>query len=982
MNQKESSSTSTDEAAAGTVVLSELMAERNKRFELAQVLANVGYWEYDRILQRMTWSKHMYAIYGQELSSEVALDNVFARVHEEDAGRVKSAFSKSLESMQSYQIEYRIIRPDGEVRYVAESARFWDSEAIGTVQDITEKKALQLQLIEEGQYYKSLFENNTDAVYSSNLEGLILSCNAALNGLFGYTEGELVHASFERLIDPEQISLSRRVIAEVIRTASPRSYELTARHKDGTAIDIFVTNIPVIIANELVGIYGIAKNVTEQKSMERHLLEAEAKYRSIVEQSIVGVFIVQNGIYIYANPHLERMLGDVSLMGRQVLDSIYPGDRDTVSTKMLGLTEGQFNRTMIHRAVKPDGSLIYCEVHYTRILHIDEDAIVGTVLDITERKETERETEYLAYHDYLTGLPNRRMFEERLDQQLRLASFYNKKLAVLLIDLDRFKAVNDILGHTIGDTLLKQFAVKLQESLENGWVAYRLSGDEFCIILPEVESHREAIFLSESIISRTKEDYLIAGFELNITLSMGISIFPEDGDSVDRLLLNADSALYHAKSQGRDQAQCYSSSLNIQSFKIFTMTNDLRKALEKQELFLQYMPRVDTQTREILGAEALIRWNHPDWGLVSPAEFIPIAEESGLIVPIGEWVLREACRQNKQWQEMGLPHITVSVNFSVQQLFQQNILQTIDGILAGSGLAPEYLEIEITESSFMTNEREVIQLLEELRKRKIKVSLDDFGTGYSSLYMLKRLALDTVKIDKAFVEEILTDPVNRSIIECILNLAKALKMNVVAEGVETEEQYEYLKKQQCDEIQGYYFSRPVAPEALGMLLRQKYMGNRSPRVKEILLFNNSREYFRVELTNPLVAGMTISMFKGREVDLGSTEVYLTNIGPDGLKFVMGYKLPVNDNILLKFETEILHQPTNLLGKISWTNELENGAVYEYGVQFQMEESERLELIRNLNNLEIQVREGTPAHTRIFLGDPVKSIKEQLKKVRL
>lgn len=259
MNQKESSSTSTDEAAAGTVVLSEFMAERNKRFELAQVLAYVGYWEYDRILQKITWSKHMYAIYGQALSSKVDLDNVFARVHEEDAGRVKLAFSNSLESMQSYQIEYRIIRPDGEVRYVAESARFWDNEAIGTVQDITEKTALQLQLIEEGQYYKSLFENNTDAVYSSNLEGMILSCNAAMNGLFGYTEGELVHTSFERLIDPEQVSLSRKVIAEVINTVSPRSYELTARHKDGMAIDIFVTNIPVMIANELVGIYGIAK---------------------------------------------------------------------------------------------------------------------------------------------------------------------------------------------------------------------------------------------------------------------------------------------------------------------------------------------------------------------------------------------------------------------------------------------------------------------------------------------------------------------------------------------------------------------------------------------------------------------------------------------------------------------------------------------------------------------------------------------------
>jgi len=339
------------------------------------------------------------------------------------------------------------------------------------------------------------------------------------------------------------------------------------------------------------------------------------------------------------------------------------------------------------------------------------------------------------------------------------------------------------------------------------------------------------MFFSDKIIQIIKEQFVIEGFELNITASVGISLSPEDGITVESLLKNADTALYFSKSQGRDQAQCYSPSLNVESFRLFSLSNDLRKALEKNELFLQYMPRVDAQTTQILGAEALVRWNHPDWGLVSPTEFIPIAEETGLIVPIGEWVLREACKQNKQWQDLGLPPITISVNFSVKQLLKQNILQSIDQIVEESGISPDRLEIEITESSFISNENEVTKLLVELKKRKIKVALDDFGTGYSSLYLLKRLALDTLKIDKSFIEEILTVPANKSILECILNLAKALQMNVVAEGVETAEQYAFLKEQKCNEIQGYYFSRPLHVEEFVQLLKNRYLLNQPSTTK-------------------------------------------------------------------------------------------------------------------------------------------------------
>ncbi len=842
--------------------LIKIMKRKDKSFELAEKIANVGYWEYDQLLDKVSWSKQMFVIYGIDIDLTANLEEIFNLIHPDDRKRVYETFSLSNEAKTPYEIEYRIVRPNGEVRYVVENTEYFSDVnewlgTIGSIHDITEHNNLRIRLIEEEQYYKSLFENNTDAVYSFDLQGNFLSCNAALEDMFGYSKEELLKGNYDHLIEPGSLQKNRDFFMATITTLSPQNYDTTCIRRNRGIIELNVTNLPIIINKELIGVYGIAKNITEKKALEQSLVD-------------------------------------------------------------------------------------------------------------------------LAYHDYLTDLPNRRMFEEQLNKQLRLAQSYNKKIALLLIDVDRFKSVNDTLGHSIGDALLKQLANKLQNCLGEDQIIYRLGGDEFCIVLLEVESHSEVMSLSDKIMQIIKEEFLIEGFELNITASVGISLSPEDGITVESLFKHADTALYFSKSQGRDQAQWYTPSLNVQSFKLFALSNDLRKALEKNELFLLYMPRVDAQTTQILGAEALIRWNHPDWGLVSPAEFIPIAEETGLIIPIGEWVLREACKQIKQWEDMELPPMIISVNFSVQQLLKQNILQTIDQIVEESGISPERLEVEITESSFISNEKEVTQLLADLKKRKIKVSLDDFGTGYSSLYLLKRLALDTLKIDKSFVDEILTDHVSKSILECILDLAKALGMNVVAEGVETAEQYKFFKERKCNEIQGYYFSPPINPDEFVHLLNNKQLTNQSLKTKQEKLIANCRECVGPNLRNSLVAGMTIVMFNGQKVDLGSTEVLITNIGPSGLVFLMGVRLPVNDDIVLKFETEILNQAYELHGNIAWINEIEVGVVYEYGVQFQIEENILLKLSENLNILAFQI-EGVPSHTHLFVGDPVSRIKEQKKK---
>ncbi len=952
----------------------------DNRFEVVQKIANLGYWEFDHVRQKASWSHQMFVICGIDNDFPVSEEAFFGLIYTEDRDRVLQNFKLSLETKETLDSEFRIVRPNGEMRDVlshishVKDANDEVTITIGTIQDVTEGKRLQHRLTVEEQNYKSLFENNPNAVFSFDLDGRFLSCNSALEKMFGYSKEEIIGGSFHHFVAEESLEMTIHQFEESVRTRAPLNYDTTGVTKDGEIIEVNVTNIPMIINDELIGIYGIAKDITQQKLVERSLREAEMKYRSIVEQSLVGIFIAQKDRFVYTNKQLDIMMGYDTLIGLSVIEMIHSNDRKSIAGQISELGVGESLTDLCHRVIRRNGSIIICEVHYKCITHLGERAIIGTVLDITDRSKTEEQNHYLAYHDYLTQLPNRRMFEEELEKQLKICEVYNQKLAVLLLDLDRFKYINDTLGHPIGDTLLKRIADRLKGFSSNGKIAYRLGGDEFAIVITDFHMQSEVTAIVNAAIQLIKEPFLVEGFELNLTVSVGISQSPEDGQSVESLMKNADTALYYAKSSGRDQSQSYSSSLNVQTFKLFALSNDLRKALAKGELYLQYMPRVQSHSMKIVGVEALLRWNHPDWGQVSPAEFIPIAEETGLIVPIGEWVLREACKQCRKWKSMGLPAITVSVNFSVKQLLQQNILQIIDQVIEETGFSPDRLEIEITESSFISNEKVITELLVELRKRKIKVSLDDFGTGYSSLYLLKQLSLDTIKIDRSFVEEMLAEQSNKFIIQSIIQLALGLNMQVVAEGVETEEQFNYLRELRCDEIQGYYFSRPVNPEVIVEYLKDNSRLMPAALLRKKVPIINRRKYFRIELEYSIIAEMTISMFKGRRVSLGSTEVFVVNIGSGGLRFMVGVKLPVNSDILLKFKTQIMNQMYEIHGFIVWTNEIDD-KIYEYGVQFQMKEVEHAELVNGLNILAIKQLEGILPQTQNDIGDPVLRIKE-------
>lgn len=437
-----------------------------------------------------------------------------------------------------------------------------------------------------------------------------------------------------------------------------------------------------------------------------------------------------------------------------------------------------------------------------------------------QRLRAEERVEHQAHYDLLTDLPNRVMFNDRLTLALAHANRHRRMLAILFVDLDRFKTIVDTLGHAIGDHVLRGVAERLSSSLEEGDTLARLGGDEFVILLPQIHRADKAVKLAQKVLEALKPAFHFSGHELHITTSIGIALYPYDGEDADTLLKNADTALYRAKEQGRNNYQLYTPAMNARAFERLALENSLRKALERKEFLLHYQAQQDLKTGEITGMEALLRWQHPDLGLVYPAEFISLAEETGLIVPLGEWVLRTAAAQNKAWQKAGLPPMVVAVNLSARQFQHHDLVETVARVLKETGLDARWLELEITESIAMQNADYTIIILRDLKEMGLQISMDDFGTGYSSLSYLKKFPIDTLKIDQSFVRDLSTDPNDAAIANAIIVLAHSLKLKVVAEGVETPEQKAFLKEHDCDKTQGYLFSNPISAALFEALIRQ------------------------------------------------------------------------------------------------------------------------------------------------------------------
>jgi diguanylate cyclase (GGDEF)-like protein len=439
--------------------------------------------------------------------------------------------------------------------------------------------------------------------------------------------------------------------------------------------------------------------------------------------------------------------------------------------------------------------------------------------EVLERKRSEERIQYLAYHDGLTALPNRTYFNKLLGHGISQAQRHKRGLAVLFIDLDRFKYINDTLGHEAGDALLQEVAKRLRNCLRESDTVARLGGDEFVVLLEEMDDRKQIALVAHKILGALVKPFISVGQEFHVTGSVGVSIYPAHGQDEQSLMKNADIAMYRAKEEGKNNFQFYSEALSAHSLERLTLESGLRRALERQEFMLHYQPKMVLSSGQITGVEALLRWQHPDLGLVAPAQFIPLAEETGLIVAIGKWVLRTACAQNKAWLDQGLPPMNMAVNLSARQFSDENLLRDITAILEETGMEPSLLELEITESMLMQNVEKAIGTMHAINARGIRLAIDDFGTGYSSLSTLKRFPINTIKVDRSFIRDLPGEPDDKAITNAIIAMGHSLSMTVIAEGVETKEQADYLRGQACDEFQGFYFRKAMPADELAALIR-------------------------------------------------------------------------------------------------------------------------------------------------------------------
>jgi diguanylate cyclase (GGDEF)-like protein len=437
---------------------------------------------------------------------------------------------------------------------------------------------------------------------------------------------------------------------------------------------------------------------------------------------------------------------------------------------------------------------------------------VAIFSDISERKAAQDKIEHLAHHDPLTGLPNRLLLYDRFAQAVAHADRTHSKVALLFLDLDRFKTINDSLGHPVGDKLLQTLAGRLQECIRDTDTISRQGGDEFVILATELRDPDTAAGIAQKMLEQVRQTVDIDGHALNASFSIGISLYPDDGADFDTLLQKSDTAMYHAKDAGRNAYRFFTQQMNIDALERLLIQNRLRRAVEENEFILHYQPQIDLASGRVVGAEALVRWNNPELGLVGPTRFIPIAEESGQIVALGEWVLYEACRQAQAWRIAGLPALTMAVNVSALQIQRGNFVETVIAALSASGLDAAGLELELTESILIQNVEKTLETVRKLQSLGIKISIDDFGTGYSSLSYLKRFAIDRIKIDRSFVRDISSDPEDAAIVRAIIQMARSLHLTTLAEGAETQAQVDYLRQEGCEEIQGFFYSRPLTAE--------------------------------------------------------------------------------------------------------------------------------------------------------------------------
>ncbi len=760
-----------------------------------------------------------------------------------------------------FRAETRLKRKDGSLFWCRVSAKAIDPQHPGEgtlwiIEDIAEDRAL-IEALERSTRELSAILGAASAGIGVVRNRVFERCNRRFEEIFDLPAGSLAGQSARWLFNSEEefLRVGEQIYAEFAAGAVHRREQSYLR-RDGRTVWVRISGRAFDAANPHAGSVWLADDFTATHEAEQRARKAFDEQQMIFDNAAVGILFARDRMVQRCNRRLAEIFGyqpeelvgrsarvfylseeDYQNFGAEASPAILAGDTYVGETRVRhrdghALWVRATGRRVASETDSVDVTWIFEDVterhQAEEALLRAHDELEQRVVERTaelatmnlqlqeevfERMQAEQRIWHVAHHDSLTGLPNRTLLHDRLEQALAQAQRGRHRVAVMFLDLDRFKSINDTLGHAIGDELLKHVAERLKSVVRAVDTVSRLGGDEFVIVLHEISSPDDAIQVAEKVLGALASAVTIESHQLRATPSIGISIFPDDGDEVFGLMKHADTAMYHAKAAGRNNFQFFARTMNEQAAHLFSLENRLRQAIGTGALLLHYQPLIDWPRRAVCGMEALLRWNDPEHGLVAPGEFIPIAEETGLIMPIGEWVLAEALRQNRSWQQEGRPLLPVSVNLSPRQFRQKNLVETLRRVLADTGQPARLLELEITETTLMHDIDETQARLEEIAAMGVRLSIDDFGTGYSSLSYLKRFPVHKLKVDQSFVRDLTVDPEDAAIATAIVGLARSLDLDILAEGVETREQLDVLLALGCEKFQGFLFAQPLPPAA-------------------------------------------------------------------------------------------------------------------------------------------------------------------------
>ncbi|OXS25716.1 MAG: hypothetical protein BI182_16590 [Acetobacterium sp. MES1] len=867
-----------------------------------------------------------------------------------------------------------------------------NTDLVGTIQDISDIKKLENEIgfikknLEQAQRLAKIGSWEMDAVSDQNY------MSAEALRIFGITAAEFkgTFDDFLSRVHPEDRSI---ITDSTFGDLSEEPFELAFRviHKDGSIRDVFqIVEFRLDSAGQIAHVYGTIQDVSEKKAYERAIASKQLEIEKISQRSrilvqesgVVFAIISEAGIISYISDTARKVISyhPGRMKGRLIYD-FYEPDQAEVLKAMIDtvLNEPEQVQTGVISFAGQTDKAIYLEVHVRNFL--SHPTIAGLVLDfrdITNRIVMQKKIEKLANYDEITALPKASQLRKELAEKCRQANLKKSSLVLLMLDFEGFKEINDSLGHRVGQQLIVQLVMRLRGLFGKDTLISRYSEDQFAIVIEgliNLDAYQARV---AEIIDFFYRSFKIEVYEFNINVNVGVSVYPleveaqelsmdeplsdddisrtpDEPDEVEQLIRYANIALIWSKKEGHNRYQFYSSELNIQNYKQLQLRHDLRMALKRNQFMVFYQPIVRIKTNDILAIEALIRWNHPDWGIVSPDEFIFLAEETGAIVEMGKWMLQKICDDHRYWLQKGYPPVYISLNFSSIQFYERNFVENIQDILAEYEVDPKYLIVELTESLLVEDSQKAIDDIKKLQAVGIKVALDDFGTGYSSLSYLNHFNVDIIKMDASFIRNVMLDSKTAIITQAIINLTKALHIKLVTEGIENWDHLAFLKEHNCFSGQGYLYSRPVPFLKIDELLQK---GKCRPPLSRTTAKSQveRRKYFRQRFRNFLITELTILRINDKQMHVGNSRVLIKDIGPGGLCFISNIQFPLERDFTLRFAATLMGGEMTAIGTPVRVAELSE-SLFEYGVKFMMDEQESEELTRRLYELQVKMKKN-------------------------